>query len=358
MVKLGSPDFKVDASHDIFKIQEKKAKRNAIKKTVVFLPALVKETMGKILGKHVLNAQKISRKQLPNLRDNFLKAVPTSKRLIIETADKVKIDAMEIKHPAESLSPPQEQKWIIFLNGKNTAYEQNLENLADLSTASKANVITVNYRGVGFSESSPTCAQDLVVDAEAVVQYLLSQGVPQENILVDGWSLGGGVATQVVANHQEKGHEMKLINDRSFGTLNDAISKFSSSGFIFAPLMTSFGWKFNTLQRWKAIKEDCKILIIHKDDQIVPYQASLYKHLKNDGMTPVDKKLKKQRKNRKGLKPKVKTYSEAYKPKQKIVLKDSFFGIHGKGAHIVVITNSKQKHLYIQEIQRLLNIQP
>ncbi|PJD96131.1 MAG: hypothetical protein CK425_06935 [Parachlamydia sp.] len=358
ILKLGPSDFKVDASHDIFKIEEKKNKKNIFVKTFVFLPALVKKTLGKILGKHVLNAQGISRKKLPILRDNFLKAVPSSKRGIIETADKVKLDAMEIKHPGNSLKLPQEQKWIIFLNGKNTAYEQNLENLADMCEATKANVLTANYRGVGFSEGSPSSAHDLVVDGEALVQYLLNKGVSPENILVEGWSLGGGVATQVAAYHQEKDHEMKLVNDRSFGTLAHAISKFSVSGLIFAPLMTAFDWKFNTVKCWKAIKENCKLLIIHKDDQIVKYQASLYKHLKNDAMTAADKKLKQQRKRRKGPKPLVKTHVQAYKPNQKIVLKDSFFGIQGKGAHIVVVTHSKQRQLYIQEVQRLLNIQP
>lgn len=213
----------------------------------------------------------------------------------VTTADGVEIDTMMIQNENQINLPIEKQKWIVFFVGNAMCYEELLENLKQISDQTGANVYTGNYRGVMSSKGSPSSTHDLILDGEAMVQKLLAAGVPSENILLHGWSIGGGVAAEVAAHHQEVGHEMHLCSDRSFSSIIDTAKKlFPTFGGVLGRIAWLAGWKFKSVDNFKKINGN-KIVIVCKEDPLIRYEASLYKASKNQGLQIKNKiKLKPQ----------------------------------------------------------------
>lgn len=46
--------------------------------------------------------------------------------------------------------------------------------------------------GVGMSEGLPLTGEDLIQDGVAAMLHLLEQGVRSQNVLIHGFSMGGG----------------------------------------------------------------------------------------------------------------------------------------------------------------------
>lgn len=227
------------------------------------------------------------------------------KRETIETADHVKLDTLFIHHPEQDKKPIKEQKYILFFNGNRRSYELELPQLMNISNETGVNIYTGNYRGVGCSESSPTGYQDLVIDGEAMVQNLLRKGVQQENILIHGWSFGGGVGAHVAVLHQgdnKNENHMHIAVDRTFASMADVVrerfrilsrikdkktlkAKFEAIGFtLITPftvgLVYALGWNFKSLECFNKVKGH-KFMIYHPEDPIIPYPSSVYMKLKD-----------------------------------------------------------------------------
>ncbi|MBA2728636.1 MAG: hypothetical protein H0U49_10750 [Parachlamydiaceae bacterium] len=262
---------------------------------------------------------------LHHFRDQFI-ADPTNKakQVTITTADGVELDACSITSPSQA--PAGVQKWIVYFHGHKSCYEGQMSELKLIAVKTGANVLSANYRGIMRSKGTPSCSHDLVLDGEAQIQYLLSLGVAKENILLHGWSLGGAVATEVASNHQEKGHEINLCNERSYANLIELLKTrlpkiFGSTikniiGFSAGIFLHAAGWQFDGVKNFQKINGQ-KWIIYSKEDGFSKYSASLYKGLKEAMMTKDDRNIKKQRvksRNTSG-KPKIKDYDQYYKPK-------------------------------------------
>lgn len=185
-----------------------------------------------------------------------------------------------------------DQKWIVRFNGNNEFYEDNLEGTKKFADSVEANILVFNYRGVGDSQRSPTKPEDLIMDGEACIQYLLSKGVKEENILIHGLSLGGGIGSQVASLHEK----IALVNERSFSTLTTVASALTNSSLA-KSLLLSFGWELDSVKAYEKIKA-AKLVVYHKQDAVMPYlKASLYNALKeqfkekNAGVKPLKVKL-------------------------------------------------------------------
>lgn len=257
----------------------------------------------------------------------------TINRLAVRTADRVTLDTCELVHPDQP-KEPSEQKWIVFFNGNGSCYEDMLPALAKISEDTGVNIYTGNYRGVGYSKGFPWTAKDLIFDGEAMVQRLLKQGVKPENILLHGWSIGGGVATAVAAKHPE----MHLCSDRSFSTFkcevremvgnaapqilhrvfakwkDETIEKVAKAVANIAAVLAHFiGWDFDSVTSYDKVTGN-KFVMHHPCDAVIPHRASLYYGLKQKHMTEADQVAKK---NRVPLKAKGQAYDEypkEYKP--------------------------------------------
>lgn len=167
------------------------------------------------------------------------------------------------------------QKWIIRFNGRNGFYENSLLRSQSIGQDLDANILVFNYRGVGESKGILTKPEELVMDGETCIRYLMSKGVREENILIHGSSLGGGIACQVATLFEK----VALINERSFASLSLAASVLVNLSFI-KGIFLALRWELNSLSGFEKVKGP-KLIIYHKQDSIIPHhKSSLYKLFK------------------------------------------------------------------------------
>lgn len=259
--------------------------------------------------------------------------------LNIRTADGIKIggtiiwaDLSDYEKFVESPNSDEaftNKKWTVCCLGNMMSSDDNLVNMQDryfnpksYSQATGRNVISFDYRGVGLSggpdlESdkalAPKSAKDLILDGDAVVQFLLSKGVRSEDILIEGFSLGGGVGAQVRALHPEG----PIANVRSFGSISQLVGETVRSlilntydhekgvltkealpsyrpslirralagpvsavvGGIAGGILRASGWELDTVSVWPKIKGQ-KEIISSKNDEVMLGGGKLYTVLK------------------------------------------------------------------------------
>lgn len=335
--------------------------------SIIIFPVGIARFIGSLINRTcvmrlMLPATSYSKVKLNEIRKKVLENPNISKyceRIVIETIDKVKLDTVMVRNPQNACQPIQEQKFILFLNGNGGCYESMLTDLVFLSQNNGVNIYSGNYRGVGESQGFPTSYQDLERDGIAMVEYLLSLGVKTENIMIHGWSLGGGVGAHVAVHYQKKGHEIGYCNDRSFSSMEDEVDGILTSlkneaknGSLFnkiiaylAPvskiLLHALNWNFKTLECYNKMNGP-KIVLYHRKDEVIPYEASLYKKLKDSRMTERDRVEKSRRiamkASKQGIKNK-KFSARPYHPQEAIrlegFLQDPFFldGVKFEQAH-------------------------
>lgn len=221
------------------------------------------------------------------LKTDFLKInQDRSQPFTIKTHDGAEIDGMNVFKDTLAKQEFKEkkaegQKWVVCLNGNAVMYEHTLGEAKFYKKFNDANILFFNYRGVGKSTGFPEKPEDLYTDAEACVEYLLSSGVKEEDIVIVGHSLGGGIGAQIAVRHEK----INYINERSFSSLSKAGEEIGSQiwrplGWVAKTAITSCNWEMDTLAAWDNIKGK-KLIVLHKKDKILGYhQAGLYKALK------------------------------------------------------------------------------
>lgn len=340
--------------------------------------------------KLLIPATSCNKSQINELRQEALSdpsIAPYVERIGIETIDKVTLDTVLIKNPIQQTKSIKDQKFILFFNGNAGFYEHQLRSLVQLGLDNKVNIYTGNYRGVGASTGFPTSCEDLEKDGVAMVEYLLNLGVEPENIMIHGWSLGGGVGAHVARYYQKEGHELHFCNDRSFASLIDqvnemtplikkAIIEYNKEAVkrskiakivlkviligitlllpIVKGLIYLIGWNFKSLEHFKSLKGQ-KITLFHREDAVIPYYASLYKKLKLSLMTH-DDKVKKSRRMQKKIKLIENKTSYKKKHKKRSYHPDNVIRIEnetaGHGTELVKLPN----HLYTEYKNKLSQV--
>jgi fermentation-respiration switch protein FrsA (DUF1100 family) len=111
----------------------------------------------------------------------------------LQTASGQTISAKYYEYPGAKYT-------VLFSNGNGEDIGSVSSFATELSGAG-FNVFTYDYRGYGTSEGTPT-EQNSYEDAEAAFRYLTGDlGIPLENIIVHGRSLGGGPAMDLASKH-------------------------------------------------------------------------------------------------------------------------------------------------------------
>ena len=132
-------------------------------------------------------------------------------RLALTTADNTQIMAWALPQKNKDSAP-----WLVYFHGNGENVSAYLSFTSRLY-AMGVNVLMPEYRGYGESGGEPSEA-GLYEDAQANYDYLIQQGVSPKNIILYGFSLGSGVATDL-ASRQEVGG---LVLEAAFTSLPDA----------------------------------------------------------------------------------------------------------------------------------------
>ncbi len=282
-----------------------------------------------------LPSQFLSKKNMEYLdqgRKNLIKNF-NAKEINLETADKVKLNGIFILGK-DRLGKKLTEKapLIIHYLGNAGRYEDFGHHQEAIKDLSHFNLLIVNYRGVCKSQSMAT-KKGLILDAEAILEFALKKlKISEDKIILHGHSFGGALATLVASNHN-----VKLLNDRSFSTLEEAVYHNCKKIFqtlicyflimpfvlleklipqkevekvrvfikdhnifndnvilkphfltkiinvishimadIFSKLTVLFGWDFSPKVAWRNVKGKKMILFLKKDG-LIPYKASFFK---------------------------------------------------------------------------------
>lgn len=254
------------------KIKSHKATRIALSVLTLGVYALSdliwKKIKVKLLNHFFLPATFIKEAVFQPYREAFLKKHGDEcKSVQIKSSKDVVLDAMQIKPEGV-----ESKKWMIYFCPNAATYEELLDTTYRLAKNFGTNLLVFNYRGVGLSKSKPTSAFQLTQDGAAVVEYLKSkQNVSNENLLLYGHSIGGGVSTTLMEYYPEA----RIVNDRSFSSTNAVVR--AVCGPLLGRLPKWMGYQIDAWKHWKKIPREQKLTIYHHADAIIRYRgASLY----------------------------------------------------------------------------------
>ncbi len=230
--------------------------------------------------------------------------------LRVFTHDEAVLDTVEMTPISQRTIAMTDRRFIIKFNGNGEQYLDRIEQYALDADTLQMTVIGFDCRGVGKSKKIPNVFQDLVTDGIAQVQRLLDNGANPKHILLDGYSLGGAVATMVAQHFHKKGLPVYLWNDRSFATVGKAATGLFSPkelpavfanpiefsiGLAISNVMQFNGWDENIAAAYSSIPEHYKgYMVIAKKseklekpaerqsdgDGMISHQASLHKAIK------------------------------------------------------------------------------
>ncbi|KAK3270787.1 hypothetical protein CYMTET_20828, partial [Cymbomonas tetramitiformis] len=127
----------------------------------------------------------------------------------------------------------------------------------------------------------------LVSDMDAFLEDLTRHGARPEHVLLFGHSMGGAVATELAARYSPYS---PVVSKQSFSSLSLEASlilplMLGSAGRVLAPLVGIllpfvFGGPlnltpFDSARRWARIRSPHKLLVFHRQDEVIPMEASV-----------------------------------------------------------------------------------
>jgi hypothetical protein len=95
------------------------------------------------------------------------------------------------------------QTTILFLGGSDGSLVDSVPTLARIHNLG-INIFAIDYRGYGQSTSTRPSQQNMIHDADATWQYLVtSRAIPTQQIIPYGFGVGASLATHLAATHSE-----------------------------------------------------------------------------------------------------------------------------------------------------------
>lgn len=287
--------FEVEKQNDIFKTSEPKSPLIRYGKIFFYilifpagillaLRAIINYVWIKTIYLIMTPKSKKFKKRYKKRREDFFK-LDSHENIKLKTADHKVLDGLKILHPSQKHRPHKNQKWLLYLNGIGDFYEKAYVHniLENLSQDLQVNVLTFNYRGIYESQGFPKSSHDLLLDAEAAVQYLISLNVPLNNIVIHGHSLGAGIGTTIASYHQEEKQGIYIVADRCFSSLSDAFMHYCNIpiiNWLGAKALPLLGWHIDSKEDLKKIPDERKLVLYHRNDGVVRYEASLHHAVK------------------------------------------------------------------------------
>jgi hypothetical protein len=170
-------------------------------------------------------------------------------------------------------TPVNEKKYIIYFNGNGSYAMQSWEEMRTDAATHSCVGINFDYPGCGESTGKSERAKHMVDAGLAQVKRLIEMGVPSENILLKGQSIGGGVATVTAAKLHEQGQKVHLYNQRSFAKTSKTAKYMLGGGVlgkIAAFAIKRAGWEINAIKAWNKIPDAYKDFCFASTDKVIP----------------------------------------------------------------------------------------
>lgn len=189
---------------------------------------------------------------------------------------------------------------ILWFTGNGGCYQSNLEEMAQvLHTYNEAHIpvkiIGFNYPGVLSSDPPTNSAQRLIDYGIAHVERLKNKHIPCDNILLNGSSLGGSIASHVASFYHQRNETLGGLNVAcTFSSTTNVglsyIEKLPYVGFFLAVILRpilAFGlwgtsWQLDTAKHFASIPEKNKHYTVTKTP------GSVHKLYKKHGMNIID----------------------------------------------------------------------
>ena len=196
----------------------------------------------------------------PNMPGGALTATPREIGLDYEDVDFSASDGVRLHGwfvPALNA-----RETVLFFPGNAGNISHRLESIS-LFHRLGLNVFIIDYRGYGRSEGSIS-EHGSYLDAEGAWSWLVNtRGLPADEIVVFGRSLGGAVATWLAQRHPPAA----LILESTFTSVPAMAKRF----YPFLPVRLITRFHYDSLARVGELT--CPLLVAHsRDDEIIPYQ--------------------------------------------------------------------------------------
>lgn len=262
-----------------------------------------------ILPAHTLAPRDTTEREYKELEKEF--DVTVNKGVVV-THDGANLETVEINPNTKS----QNQRYIIKFNGNYMQIADRLDDFSKEANNLDATIIAFNYRGVGLSDSVAKSIKQLKTDGIAQVQRLLDHGIPAKNIILDGLSLGGAIATLVTKHLHDHKQKVNLFNDRSLANITDTAIDIlkgksetlasTAKPFVSSTLYIS-NWEAEAAIAYKQIPVENKAyMFVEKfneknqtgGDGVIPHTASLHKGVKGNSTQGENHKMTTTTKNK------------------------------------------------------------
>ena len=152
-------------------------------------------------------------------------------------------------------------KTIIYFHGNAGTLENRIHKLNHFKDM-EVNFLIIAWRGFSGNEGKPT-ENGLYLDGMSAVNWILDQGVKEEDIILYGESLGTGIATEIAQHKNFAG----VILETPFTSMINAAKEF----YPYIPVNLLLKDRYENYKKIKNI--NIPILIMHgEQDTIVPFK--------------------------------------------------------------------------------------
>lgn len=197
------------------------------------------------------------------------------KSVAISTPDGAIINATVFRRSLNPNTPT-----CIYFNG-NAALKSLRSAGWVLDSPYPTNLVVFDYRSAGESKGFFNDTRDLLIDGASLVHWVRQDlKTPDDKIHFYGTSLGGAVALKTKA--LDKRLTGAFLSDRSFASIESVLKSWTKNiHFFFKPLRALIIWtlkkqfmELDAASDYRKLKGR-SLLFYHKQDEIIPYEASL-----------------------------------------------------------------------------------